>query len=156
MFNEIFSLYYKLILKYCRAKLNGNMTAAEDVAQEVFLALYRKRNRINMGENIKAWLYKAADYEIKNYIRKNPSFVPMEDCPEELLAMDERFPSLNEESFDCLTDEERALLIGYYNSDDKKEFAKSREMSLNAVSIRICRIRRKLSESLSEINKSGT
>lgn len=53
MYDEIVSRYYNVILNYCKYKLNGNKTAAEDITQEVFFVLYRKRNHLKMGDNIK-------------------------------------------------------------------------------------------------------
>ena len=56
MYDEIVNRYYNVILNYCKYKLNGNKTAAEDITQEVFFVLYRKRNHLKMGDNIKLWL----------------------------------------------------------------------------------------------------
>lgn len=53
MYDEIVNRYYNVILNYCKYKLNGNKTAAEDITQEVFFVLYRKRNHLKMGDNIK-------------------------------------------------------------------------------------------------------
>lgn len=39
MYDEIVSRYYNVILNYCKYKLNGNKTAAEDITQEVFFVL---------------------------------------------------------------------------------------------------------------------
>lgn len=82
MYDEIVNRYYNVILNYCKYKLNGNKTAAEDITQEVFFVLYRKRNHLKMGDNIKLWLYRAADNQIKAYIRKNPSFQPIDELAE--------------------------------------------------------------------------
>lgn len=79
MYDEIVNRYYHVILNYCKYKLNGNYAAAEDVTQEVFLTLYRKINRLKISENIKLWLYRTADNNVKTYIRKNPSFLPIDD-----------------------------------------------------------------------------
>ena len=70
MYDEIVNRYYHVILNYCKYKLNGNYAAAEDVTQEVFLTLYRKINRLKISENIKLWLYRTADNNVKTYIRK--------------------------------------------------------------------------------------
>lgn len=42
MYDEIVSRYYNVILNYCKYKLNGNKTAAEDITQEVFLFCTKK------------------------------------------------------------------------------------------------------------------
>lgn len=43
MYDEIVSRYYNVILNYCKYKLNGNKTAAEDITQEVFFCSVQKK-----------------------------------------------------------------------------------------------------------------
>lgn len=112
MYDEIVSRYYNVILNYCKYKLNGNKTAAEDITQEVFFVLYKKRNHLKMGDNIKLWLYRAADNQIKAYIRKNPSFQPIDELAE--LAAVSEIPEITDSAFDFLTPEELALITEYY------------------------------------------
>lgn len=150
MFDEIVNRYYSVILNYCKYKLSGSQTAAEDVTQEVFFILYRKRNRLKMGENIKLWLYRTADNEIKTYIRKNPSFTPIEDYDE--IESESSFPEITENVFDCLTADELALLTDYY-SDDREAAANKSNGNMNSLYIRIHRIKKKLAENAVRINK---
>lgn len=150
MFDEIVNRYYSVILNYCKYKLSGSVTAAEDVTQEVFFILYRKRNRLKMGENIKLWLYRTADNEIKTYIRKNPSFTPIEDYDE--IESESSFPEITENVFDCLTADELALLTDYY-SDERKAAAKKSNGNMNSLYIRIHRIKKKLAENAVRTNK---
>ena len=150
MFDEIVNRYYTVILNYCKYKLCGSMTAAEDVTQEVFFTLYRKRNRLKMGENIKLWLYRTADNEIKVYIRKNPSFLPMEDYEE--IEAESDFPEIADSAFDCLTADELELLIDYY-SGEREAAAKKNALNMNSLYIRVHRIKKKLAKYAVEINK---
>ncbi len=150
MFDEIVTRYYNVILNYCKYKLNGNKTAAEDVTQDVFFILYRKRNRITMGANIKLWLYRTADNQIKTYIRKNPAFQKLDDLPE--IVVDEIFPSVTDSIFECLTTEEIALLTDYYNNE-KTEVARKNNLSMNGLYIRTHRIRKKLADNAVKMNK---
>ena len=150
MFDEIVNRYYMVILNYCKYKLGGNMAAAEDVTQEVFFTLYRKRNRLKMGENIKLWLYRTADNEIKVYIRKNPSFLPIEDYEE--IEAESDFPEISDSAFDCLTADELELLINYYNGE-RESVAKKNNLNMNSMYIRIHRIKKKLKKYAVEINK---
>ena len=115
MYDEIVSRYYNVILNYCKYKLNGNKTAAEDITQEVFFVLYKKRNHLKMGDNIKLWLYRAADNQIKAYIRKNPSFQPIDELSE--LAAVSEISEITDSAFDFLTPEELALITEYYDGD---------------------------------------
>lgn len=150
MFDEIVNRYYTVILNYCKYRLGGNMKAAEDVTQEVFFTLYRKRNSLKMGENIKLWLYRTADNEIKVYIRKNPSFLPMEDYDE--IEAESDFPEIDDSAFDCLTADELELLTDYY-SGERELAAKKNNLNMNSMYIRIHRIKKKLKKYAVEINK---
>ena len=150
MFDEIVNRYYTVILNYCKYKLCGSLTAAEDVTQEVFFTLYRKRNRLKMGENIKLWLYRTADNEIKVYIRKNPSFLPMEDYEE--IEAESDFPEITDSAFDCLTADELELLIDYY-SGERESAAKKNNLNMNSMYIRINRIKKKLAKYAVKTNK---
>ena len=153
MYDEIVNKYYSAIYNYCRTKLGYSRTAAEDVTQEVFFVLYKKLNRLKLSDNIKIWLYRVADYEIKKYIRKNPSFLPIEDCPEEISAASDNFPSLSDSDFDCLSDEDRAIILDYYSGESKENIAKAYKLTINALYIRIHRIRQKLAVSARKSNK---
>ncbi|MCM1008287.1 MAG: sigma-70 family RNA polymerase sigma factor [Ruminococcus flavefaciens] len=151
MFDEIVNRYYSVILNYCKYKLNGNKSAAEDVTQEVFLTLYQKINRLKLSENIKFWLYRTADNKVKSYIRKNPSFLPIEDCLE--ITQKDDYPSLSESDFDCLSGEEKDLLIDYYSDGSRENIAKAHNLNMNALYIRIHKIKKKLADKSSKNNK---
>ena len=150
MYDEIVSRYYNVILNYCKYRLNGNQTAAEDITQEVFFVLYRKRNHLKMGDNIKLWLYRTADNQIKAYIRKNPSFIPIDELSE--LDDNSDFTEISDSAFDVLTCDELELITEYYDGD-RQSAARKNNLSMNGLYIRIHRIRKKLFESSVRINK---
>ena len=125
----------------------------EDVTQEVFFALYKKLDRLKLSENIRIWLYRAADLEIKNYIRHNPSFVSLEECSDEISAAPIDFPFLSDNDLDCLSDKDKAIISDYYNGEDKESIAKANEMTLNALYIHIHRIRKRLAVSARKAKK---
>ncbi len=157
MIEEIIKLYYNAILKYCRAALNGDQAAAEDVTQEVFLALHRKMTTLTIDQNIRLWLYRAADFEIKKYIKKHPSHIPLDELPEEMLPSNEDSYDLEvSDSLECLTDDERKLLTDYYTSESKSKVAKEHHIRLDVLYVRIHRIRRRLADYLSNADKIGT
>lgn len=149
MFDEIVSRYYDVILNYCKYRLDGNKSAAEDITQEVFFVLYKKRNHLKMGDNIKLWLYRAADNQIKAYIRKNPSFLPLDELsePEEITEFE-----VAESAFDVLTCDELDLITEYYDGD-RLAAARKNNLSMNGLYIRIHRIRKKLFDNSVRINK---
>ncbi len=64
----IFEQYYAYI---CKAvyKILPDRTLTEDLAQEVFLELWRKRQQLNISSSLKAYLRRAAVNRSLNYIR---------------------------------------------------------------------------------------
>lgn len=103
-----------------------------------------------MGDNIKLWLYRAADNQIKAYIRKNPSFQPIDELAE--LAAVSEIPEITDSAFDFLTPEELALITEYYDGD-KTAAARKNNISMNGLYIRIHRIKKKLLDSAVRMNK---
>ena len=48
---RIIADYYEILIRYCMARMHRGYSEAEDVVQEVFLALSFKEN-INLNDNI--------------------------------------------------------------------------------------------------------
>ena len=145
MYNKILSTHYTEILLYCCVRLNGDRFAAEDCTQEVFLTLYRKQETLDFSKDIRPWLYAAADREIKAYRRKNPESVDIETIPEP--SAEPEFTQAQAESIlDTLNSRERKLIENYYSLDDRETLAKNMGISMNALYLKIKRIRQKLSK----------
>lgn len=143
IFDKIVEAYRDELVFYCMARMKRGYHAAEDVVQEVFLQLHKKRN-VDLHGNIRAWLYRTADHKIKEYLRKNPEL----DDLTEAAAQPDRRQSIDDNSvLTELTEDERTLLERYYLvGEDKLKLAKEYGLSLNALYIRIVRIRHKLAE----------
>lgn len=58
MFENLFQTYYNSLLAYAYKKVNDKQ-AAEDVVQDVFMALWIKHDSIDFNTSIKPYLYKA-------------------------------------------------------------------------------------------------
>lgn len=155
MYNEIVKQYYDVIYNYCFYKLSCNKSAAEDVTQEVFFVLFKKFGTLQTHENIKIWLYRTADLEIKKYLRKQPHDESYEALSEELTVEDD-YPSVSESNFDCLTSEEKELLLDYYFNGNRERIAKDKKLTLNGLYTRIYRIKKKLARYIDENNKTNT
>lgn len=147
--DRLIKQYYREMYNYCLAKLRYNSHAAEDCVQELFVIFFRKRGSLEETENIRIWLYRAADNVIKAYLRKNDSSmtVSLDDSPEAMnKAAPDEFPDSGDILPDCLTDEEKEIVRVYYDSGygDKKAAAKRLGMTVPALYQRIHKIKKKL------------
>lgn len=140
---EIISKYYKPILLYCVRLLHGDLPAAEDCTQEVFLIFYQKIHSLDMTKDIAPWLYRTADRVVKAYIRKHPVSVDIDSIPE--IAAPE---TVSESCLDVLSEEERALVEAYYNNADKIQLAKAQGITLRSLYLKMARIKAKLKQKL--------
>lgn len=67
-FKNLYDLYFESIRNYIYYR-SGNKDLANDISQETFIKVWKKRTEINK-EKIKALLYKIAGDEFINYLRK--------------------------------------------------------------------------------------
>ena len=67
-FKNLYDLYFESIRNYIYYR-SGNKDLANDISQETFIKVWKKRTEINK-EKIKALLYKIAGDEFINYVRK--------------------------------------------------------------------------------------
>ncbi len=92
-FDEAFALHHRLVYKIAYAQLQ-DAALAEDVAQEVFLKLYRHIDRVPHGEELRAWLIRVTLNEARTALRRRRRRA----AREELFAHRARLDA----EFDCL------------------------------------------------------
>ena len=143
----IYREYYETVFRYCRVRLNGDLHAAQDCTQEVFLVLHKKLKKLVDLDSILPWLYQTADREIKNYQRKHPAMIDIDELAD--LAA----PQQEDSPLDILDEEERKLVDLYYGGVDKYAIAKNLGISLDVLYKRMHRIRQKLKENLGNTDK---
>ncbi len=146
--------YYQAVLRYCLGLLNGNLNAAEDCTQDVFLLLVQKDalDELDFSLNIRGWLYAAAQRIFKDYLKrqsKQMEVVPFSlDEIAELPAPDEN----NEPgpAFEALTDEEYRLLSDYYTEQygARMKLAQHMKLTPEQLAKRIAKIRKKLKKQI--------
>ena len=56
-FKSLFRQYYAVLLTYARSLVGDD--EAEDVVEDVFLELWQHQDRMELGDRIQAWLYRA-------------------------------------------------------------------------------------------------
>lgn len=144
----IIEKYYRPIYCYCTAKLYDS-EAAKDCTQEVFLAFVRKAERLDVEQEIRPWLYRAADLVIRAYRRKNSQLLSISDEDLERLC-ETVMPEYTEDCLrELLTEEEYALVWQHYmEGQTMRTLAARCGTSEDAMKQRISRIRRRLADAL--------
>jgi RNA polymerase sigma-70 factor, ECF subfamily len=77
-FEKLFKEHYKPL---CDLAFNvlGDKDLAKDTVQEVFLKLWKNRDHVVMGENIRNYLFKATAHTSLNHLRYTKRLVRIED-----------------------------------------------------------------------------
>lgn len=143
---KIIREYYQIIYNYCYSQLAYDHFAADDCTQDVFLIFIRKHKRLDLGGNIKLWLYRTADYVIKSYVRKSKK-CETADIFEYDAAVENGFEIKCETtSLDALSQEEYRFIQEYYGTDSsgRAELAVRYGITVGALYKRIHSIKKKL------------
>lgn len=114
--NEIIEKYYASIYRYCFVRLDYNEYAADDCTQEVFLILLKKQHKLNLSDNIRAWLYETANRVIKAYLRKANKEDTISN-PDEIEDKTAVIENDSQSALEGLTEEEYLLISEYYSSE---------------------------------------
>jgi RNA polymerase sigma-70 factor, ECF subfamily len=147
------AMVYSLALHFLR-----NPSMAEDLAQDVFLSLYRNLGSIKSGAHLRFWLRKVTCHRSIDRVRrrKPDGMLSLDDVPEPAVAAHTRDPLLEEKLWRLvatLPDKSRMAVILRYQEDmELREIAEVMEIPINTVKSSIERalelLRRKLARSM--------
>lgn len=70
VFKEIFKLHYQPMCAYIRT-YSHNLDLAEDIVQQTFIAIWKKRSSLNIHTSLKSYLYKSAYHNFLDSIKKD-------------------------------------------------------------------------------------
>lgn len=74
----LFVRYYAVYLRFI-TKIVGDVTSAEDIAQEVFLKLWKSRERLDSEASVEKLLYVIARNSAFTFLRDRKSFAQVEE-----------------------------------------------------------------------------
>ena len=81
-FEELFEIYQPR-LKYYVRRLDGNAAAADDILQDIWLAVFKKIRKLKDTQSFTVWLYRIARNKVYDGFRRKERFValPEDEVP---------------------------------------------------------------------------
>ncbi|KXK57596.1 MAG: RNA polymerase sigma factor [Chlorobi bacterium] len=147
-FVALYKRYNRRVYAYC-LKMLGQREAAEDIFQEVFIRVTRKRDHFKSG-NFSAWLFAIARNLCLNAIRDNVHHVPIDDVHESAMAFqpaeeyDQSAEILKKAIEKLPNDLREALVLRVYNGFSYNEISEITNTKLATVKVRIFRAKQRL------------
>ncbi len=130
-------------------------TAAEDVAQEVFLQLHRNLRKLQSSEHVEFWLRKVTAHRAIDYARRHRQEFSLEDTPElaaDPPAADPLLARRLRQLVAALPEKARLVVILRYQEDlGPADIAKILEMPVNTVKTTLHRALAALHEKLGRV-----
>jgi RNA polymerase sigma-70 factor (ECF subfamily) len=163
-FKEIVDLYQKPLINFI-ARFLGDKTIAEDIAQEVFLKVFKSARDYKPIAKFKTWLFTIASNLCLNHIRDNRNrlqvmdifelneagflaIAPDEYCPEKTFKNKEIAKVICDAIRSLPEKQKIALLLQKYNGFSYNEISQIMECSVSAVESLIQRARQNLKKRL--------
>jgi RNA polymerase sigma-70 factor (ECF subfamily) len=112
-FNTLVDRFSRRVLNLCY-RLTGNKMDAEDIAQDVFIEVYRNIHRFRGESSLSTWILRIAHNKSLNYIRDNrkPGLIPMESSDSDR-SIEESIPGRDSDRPDRSFEIERNAAILY-------------------------------------------
>jgi len=151
--NGLFKSYFRLVCTVSFRMINDQQNA-EDIGQEVFMALWNKREELNITGSVKSYLIRAASNKTLNFIRDQK--IKLSNTEEPLIedfggAPDEDFEGTKElkekiaEAIQALPDRCRMVfLLSRDQNMSYKEIAEALDISIKTVENQISKALKQL------------
>lgn len=147
----------KAVEKYSRTVLKiaftytKNVPDAEDIAQDVFLALFREKKDFRSEEHLKAWLIRVAVNKSKNHV-KSSWFVKRKEMPEDLSYLPKEYNDILQAVLSLDEKYRLPIHLFYYEGYSIREISQILKMPSATVGTRLKRGREQLKDLLGKEN----
>jgi len=157
-FSELVRTHQRMVFSFACHFLN-EQTVAEEVAQDVFLQLYRALPKLKSRDHVTAWLYKVTGHRCIDYARRRRRDLALDEIPEPAAATKEGDPLLTRRIrriIASLPPKARIVVVLRFQEDlELEEIARVLGWRLNTVKSRLQRslkmLRTKLGGVLGEL-----
>ncbi|MFO7824623.1 MAG: RNA polymerase sigma-70 factor [Cyclobacterium sp.] len=157
-FDGIYRKYWERLFLYVY-KISGDRYQSEDIVQEVFVKLWRRRQvrKINQLEN---YLFKSAKYGVSNLIRDRRIRLPLEDymanlveeVNADLLIEEKETDRIIRESIDSLPSRcQEVFIMSRDDFQSNKEIAQQLNLSVRTVETQIHKALKFIKKNLAQI-----
>jgi RNA polymerase sigma-70 factor (ECF subfamily) len=157
-FGRLVERYYRAAYASAYAVL-GNSSDAEEIAQETFVQVYQKLDRLREPGALTSWIWRIARDSALKHIRKQKRIKPVGQAPditlddtaphEPMVAAEEKQALMA--ALEGLPDDMReAVLMRYWEELEYDEMARRTGVSAAALYQRVCRGLKQMRDALSE------
>ena len=143
---------YKNLIYNLVSKITGNLFEAEDIAQDVFIHIYKNLNHYDETKRFFPWMYTVALNVIRNHhYKKTPLVLSSEqkgladkwlkhsDTPEKTVAIAQQQRILARCILDIPIKQREAIVLRYYQGMSFEEIAEIQSCSVSAAKMRVYR-----------------
>lgn len=113
-FRQLVGKYQQLVVNTCFGMVHSSEDA-EDIAQEVFIEVFRSIQNFRSDSKLSTWLYRIAVNRSLNFIRdnkKNKWFQLFEDSVKNKISLQERLPnSVSDQPEHAMENNQRATML---------------------------------------------
>ena len=160
-FADLFQAFTPQLVAFFRAR--GCQMAAEDLAQEVMLTVYRKADQIRDRSLFRAWMFKIARNTLYRHFGKQArevDTVNLADVPERLVAAGNKSagtPAFEFHHWMAYLDsrEREALTLRFIEQWEYHEIAAAQSIPIGTVQWRVFSAKRKLAPYLKRVERAG-
>lgn len=146
-FNELYSRYGRLVFNFAY-KLTGTIVEAEEVTQEVFEKIWRKRNTYIIDKKITTWMLQICKNAAIDLLRRRKRTAPIDEYQldfivDETINLDDEVEinTIREklmEAISNLPEEQKEIIkLIYFEGLTQREIAASLEIPLGTVKSRL-------------------
>jgi len=162
-FMRIVEVYQRPVYNLCYRMLGGDVTEAEDAAQETFLRAYTKLNTYNPSRKFSSWLFSIASHYCIDRLRQrryqmigwDELSAPDQDVlsspepqPEAVALTREDHATLHTLLNSLPPDYRAATILRYWHELSYDEIAETLETSVSAIKSRLFRAKQMMAEKL--------
>ncbi len=174
-FRQLVDNYQQLVVNTCFGMVH-NTADAEDIAQDVFIEVFRSVDKFRADSKISTWLYRIAVNRSLNFIRDNKrrkwfqsvedaltsgkngilgAALPRQENPDSVLENDQRAALLHKAINSLPENQKVAFTLSKYEDLSYREIAGVMELSVSSVESLIHRAKKNLQKKLYDCYKKN-